>query len=123
MSFARNTRRGRPLKRIRLLLATFAFGGTAFIVGLSPVMAQDEDVTQEQAFTEETQEIQDEALPPDEVVLFDEEGNAFSCSSADTNADGVSELVCVPQTAAMDETATTDETTTTDDTSTTDVVE
>ena len=117
MSLALNTRRGRPLRRIRLLLATFAFGGTAFVVCLSPVMAQDEDVTQGQDFTEETQ---NEALPQDEVVLFDEEGNAFSCSSADTNADGVSELVCVPQTAT-DETATTDDTAT-DDTSTADNV-
>jgi hypothetical protein len=56
-------------------------------------------------------------LPQGEVVLFDQLGNPFSCSRVDTNADGVSELVCVPQPAA-DDTATDD--TATDDTATDD---
>ena len=96
------------MRRIRLLLATFALGGTAFAIGLSPVMAQ-EDVVQEVVEEDEDQEdvAPAEGLAPDVVVLFDEEGNPFSCSSVDINADGVSELLCVPQTAT-DETATDD---------------
>jgi hypothetical protein len=101
------------LRRIRLLLATFALVGTAFAIGLSPVMAQ-EDVVQEVVEEDVDQEDVDqedvapaEGLAPDVVVLFDEEGNPFSCSSVDINADGVSELLCVPQTGT-DETATDD---------------
>ena len=82
------------MRRIRLLLATFALVGTAFAIGLSPVMAQ-EDVAPA------------EGLAPGVVVLFDEEGNPFPCSSVDINADGVFEFFCVPQTAT-DETATDD---------------
>jgi hypothetical protein len=101
------------LRRIRLLLATFALVGTAFAISLSPVMAQ-EDVDQEVVEEDVDQEEEDqedvdpaEGLAPDVVVLFDEESNPFSCSSVDINADGVSELLCVPQTAT-DETATDD---------------
>ena len=98
------------MRRIRLLLATFALVGTAFAIGLSPVMAQ-EDVVQE--VVEEDVDQEDvapaEGLAPDVVVLFDEEGNPFPCSSVDINADRVSELrgatLCVPQTDT-DETAT-----------------
>ena len=60
-----------------------------------------------------------EGLVADVAVLYDALGNPFSCSSVDTNADGVSELVCVPQTATVPLTAT-DATTTTDDTATDD---
>ena len=101
------------MRRIRLLLATFALGGTAFAISLSPVMAQ-EDVDQEVVEEDVDQEDVDqedvapaEGLAPDVVVLFDEEGNPFPCSSVDINADGVFELFCVPQTAT-DETATDD---------------
>src|SRR5215210_9479978 len=66
-------------------------------------MAQ-EDVVQE---VDEDDVDPAEGLAPGVVVLFDEEGNPFSCSSVDINADGVSELLCVPQTAT-DETATDD---------------
>ena len=89
------------MRRIRLLFATFALVGTAFAVGLSPVMAQSveqEDVEQERVAPAE-------GLAPDVVVLFDEEGNPFPCSRVDINADGVFELFCVPQTDT-DETAT-----------------
>jgi hypothetical protein len=72
-------------------------------------MAQ-EDVVQE--VVEEDVDQEDvapaEGLAPGLVVLFDEEGNPFSCSSVDINADGVSELLCVPQTGT-DETATDDD--------------
>ena len=102
------------MRRIRLLLATFALVGTAFAIGLSPVMAQEDDVVQEVVEEDVDQEDVDqedvapaEGLAPDVVVLFDEEGNPFPCSSVDINADGVSELLCVPQTAT-DETATDD---------------
>jgi hypothetical protein len=111
------------LRRIRLLLATFALVGTAFAIGLSPVMAQ-EDVVQE--VVEEDVDQEDvapaEGLAPDVVVLFDEEGNPFSCSSVDINADGVSELLCVPQTGT-DETATDDTVTVESDTGETDTGE
>ena len=103
-----------------MLLATFALVGTAFAIGLSPVMAQ-EDVVQE--VVEEDVDQEDvapaEGLAPDVVVLFDEEGNPFSCSSVDINADGVSELLCVPQTGT-DETATDDTVTVESDTGETD---
>ena len=100
------------MKKIRLLLAAFALVGAAFAVGLSPVMAQEveqEDVEQEREIVDEGD--QEEVAPPAEglapelVVLFDEEDNPFYCSSVDANADGVSELVCLPQTAT-DDTAT-----------------
>src|SRR5215212_8825224 len=78
-------------------------------------MAQ-EDVVQE--VVEEDVD-QAEGLAPDVVVLFDEEGNPFSCSSVDINADGVSELLCVPQTGT-DETATDDTVTVESDTGETD---
>ncbi len=113
------------MRRIRLLFATFALVGTALAVGLSPVMAQSveqEDVEQEQVFVDEVAQEEvapDKGLAPDVpavVVLFDAEGNPFSCSRVDTNADGVSELVCVPQTATVPLTATDD--TATDDTDT-----
>jgi hypothetical protein len=111
------------LRRIRLLLATFALVGTAFAIGLSPVMAQ-EDVVQE--VVEEDVDQEDvapaEGLAPDVVVLFDEEGNPFSCSSVDINADGVSELLCVPQTGT-DETAMDDTVTVESDTGETDTGE
>ena len=111
------------MRRIRLLLATFALVGTAFAIGLSPVMAQ-EDVVQE--VVEEDVDQEDvapaEGLAPDVVVLFDEEGNPFSCSSVDINADGVSELLCVPQTGT-DETATDDTVTVESDTGETDTGE
>ena len=111
------------MRRIRLLLATFALVGTAFAIGLSPVMAQ-EDVVQE--VVEEDVDQEDvapaEGLAPDVVVLFDEEGNPFSCSSVDINADGVSELLCVPQTGT-DETATDDTVTVETDTGETDTGE
>src|SRR5215208_2748628 len=72
-------------------------------------MAQEDDVVQE--VDEEDVDQEDvapaEGLAPGLVVLFDEEGNPFSCSSVDINADGVFELFCVPQTAT-DETATDD---------------
>jgi len=109
------------LRKIRLLFAAFALVGTALAVGLSPVMAQEveqEDVEQERVIEDEG--AQDEVAPaeglaPDIVVLFDEEDNPFYCLSVDANADGVSELLCVPQTAT-DDTATLQ--TTTDDTAT-----
>jgi len=67
-------------------------------------MAQEDDVVQE--VVEEDVDQEDvapaEGLAPDVVVLFDEEGNPFSCSSVDINADGVSELLCVPQTGTDD---------------------
>ena len=121
------------MRRIRLLLATFALVGTAFAIGLSPVMAQ-EDVVQEVVEEDVDQEDVDqedvdqedvapaEGLAPDVVVLFDEEGNPFSCSSVDINADGVSELLCVPQTGT-DETATDDTVTVESDTGETDTGE
>ncbi len=91
---------------IRSLFATFALV-TAFVIALSPVMAQD-DVDQE--VVEEDVDQEDvapaEGLAPAVVVLFDAEGNPYSCSSVDTNADGVSELVCVPQTATVPQTVT-----------------
>ena len=86
------------MRRIRLLLATFALVGTAFAISLSPVMAQ-EDVVQD---VDQEDVAPAEGLAPDVVVLFDEEGNPFSCSSVDINADGVSELLCVPQTGTDD---------------------
>ena len=109
------------MRKIRLLFAAFALVGTALAVGLSPVMAQEveqEDVEQERVIEDEG--AQDEVAPaeglaPDVVVLFDEEDNPFYCLSVDINSDGVSELVCVPQTAT-DDTATLQ--TTTDDTAT-----
>jgi hypothetical protein len=102
------------LRKIRLLFAAFALVGTALAVGLSPVMAQEveqEDVEQERVIEDEG--AQDEVAPaeglaPDLVVLFDEEDNPFYCLSVDANADGVSELVCLPQTATV-ETATDEE--------------
>jgi hypothetical protein len=121
------------LRRIRLLLATFALVGTAFAISLSPVMAQ-EDVVQEVVEEDVDQEDVDqedvdqedvapaEGLAPGVVVLFDEEGNPFSCSSVDINADGVSELLCVPQTGT-DETATDDTVTVESDTGETDTGE
>jgi hypothetical protein len=94
---------------IRLLLATFALVGTAFAGGLSPVFAQEivVDEGEDQEVVVEEEEDQEEAAPdaalaPAVVVLFDAEGNPYSCSSVDTNADGVSELVCVPLTATDD---------------------
>src|SRR5215204_2160061 len=60
----------------------------------------EEDVDQEDVDQEDV--APDAALAPDVVVLFDEEGNPFSCSSVDINADGVSELLCVPQTGTDD---------------------
>jgi hypothetical protein len=107
---------------IRTLFATFALVGTAFAVGLSPVIAQEivVDEGEDQEVVVEEEEDQEEAAPdaalaPAIVVLFDAEGNPYSCSRVDTNADGVSELVCVPLTAT-DDTATVE--TDTDDTST-----
>jgi hypothetical protein len=91
--------------------------GTAFAIGLSPVRAQ-EDVDQEDEGAQE-EVAPAEGLAPDVVVLFDEEGNPFSCSSVDINADGVSELLCVPQTGT-DETATDDTVTVESDTGETD---
>src|SRR5918993_267515 len=84
-------------------------------------MAQ-EDVDQEvvEDDVDQEEEVQEEVAPPaeglapDVVVLYDAQGNPYSCSSVDTNADGVSELVCVPQTATVPLTATDD--TATDDT-------
>ena len=100
------------MRKIRLLLAAFALVGTAFAVGLSPVMAQeivvDEGEDQEVVVEEEEDQgdvAPAEVLAPDIVVLFDEEDNPFYCLSVDANADGVSELVCLPQTATV-ETAT-----------------
>src|SRR5215208_3779750 len=73
-------------------------------------MAQEDDVVQEVDEEDVDQEevAPAEGLAPDVVVLFDEEGNPFPCSSVDINADGVFELFCVPQTAT-DETATDEE--------------
>ena len=72
------------MRRIRLLLATFALVGTAFAISLSPVMAQ-EDVDQEVVEEDVDQEEEDqedvapaEGLAPDVVVLFDEEGNPLT---------------------------------------------
>ena len=81
------------MRRIWLRFATFALVGTAFAVGLSPVMAQEDDVVQEVVEEDVDQEevAPAEGLAPDVVVLFDAEGNAYSCSSVDTNADGVSD--------------------------------
>jgi hypothetical protein len=116
------------LRKIRLLFAAFALVGTALAVGLSPVMAQEveqEDVEQERVIEDEgAQEdvAPAEGLAPDVVVLFDEEGNPFSCSSVDINADGVSELLCVPQTGT-DETAMDDTVTVESDTGETDTGE
>jgi hypothetical protein len=93
--------------------------GTAFAIGLSPVRAQ-EDVDQEDVDQEDVAPA--EGLAPDVVVLFDEEGNPFSCSSVDINADGVSELLCVPQTGT-DETAMDDTVTVESDTGETDTGE
>ena len=107
---------------IRLLFATFALVGTAFAGGLSPVLAQEivVDEGEDQEVVVEEEEDQEEAAPdaalaPAVVVLFDAEGNPYSCSWVDTNADGESELVCVPLTAT-DDSATVE--TDTDDTST-----
>jgi hypothetical protein len=94
---------------IRLLLATFALVGTAFAGGLTPVIAQEivVDEGEDQEVVVEEEEDQEEAAPdaalaPAVVVLFDAEGNPYSCSRVDTNADGVSELVCVPLTDTDD---------------------
>ena len=118
------------MRRIRLLFATFALVGTAFAVGLSPVMAQEivVDEGEDQEVVVEEEEDQEEAAPdaalaPGVVVLFDAAGNPYSCSSVDTNADGVSELVCIPQTATVPQTATGDTTTVETDTDETDTDE
>src|SRR5215218_9431895 len=115
---------------IRLLLATFALVGTAFAGGLSPVFAQEivVDEGEDQEVVVEEEEDQEEAAPdaalaPGVVVLFDAAGNPYSCSSIDTNADGVSELVCVPQTATVPQTVTDDTTTVETDTDETDTDE